>query len=166
QFGFARPNALFAVTRGALPPGLKLSKNGIISGNPKRVGLSTFTVTASTPAAVIPAESSSRNFTMKVLPAFLGFSAPHPRATERDSPHTIRVIFRLGAYGGDLIGSSISRALAAEVTLPASGRKAPLATAHCSYYARGKTYICHLRQPHLPAYTTKRRFYITAYVRF
>ncbi|MBX9628391.1 MAG: putative Ig domain-containing protein [Gemmataceae bacterium] len=70
--------ASFAVTAGALPPGLTLSPNGnggaVVGGTPTAAGTFTFTVTATDDAN----ETGSREYTVAVAPAEAPTSPPPP----------------------------------------------------------------------------------------
>lgn len=78
----AEPEATFAVTGGALPVGLALSSDGLLSGTPTTVDDATFTVTATSTDGETEA-TAEREFTLVVtpqLPVFITAELPGARA--------------------------------------------------------------------------------------
>jgi hypothetical protein len=157
HFTFSAPHATFAIAQGALPPGLKLTLAGNIVGDPTGAGSYAFTITATGTGNA----TSSRQFTLKVLPAFLGFLTPRPHSVHARH-RSIRVMFRLGAYNGARIPSSFAAKLPVHVTL--IYRHHVISVAKCRYSATTREFACYLKQPDQPAHT-KRHYYITAYER-
>lgn len=97
----------YAVTAGALPPGLSLSSGGTLSGRPTLSGAFAFTVTATDAASL----STSGAYTLTV-------AAPAPPVA---NPETTTVIATGGTQAVDLSGAVAGAASIQIVTPPAHG---------------------------------------------
>ncbi len=87
--------ALFQLTAGALPAGLTLANNGVISGTPTTVGTATFDVTVATPQQQV----ATRTLTLTVLDPLAISTAALPDGTEFEAYSTT-----LAATGGAASG--------------------------------------------------------------
>jgi len=87
----------FAVTMGALPPGLTLATNGTVSGKPTGAGSFTFTVTATDHGGA----TGSRAYTL-VVPAPKPLPAPRPGGGTGGGPPHALPPSRPGGSGGGM----------------------------------------------------------------
>ncbi len=69
----AQPPYRYAITAGALPPGLTLGENGTIAGSSRGSGAFAFTVTVSDSSAAGP-YTASRDYTLQALPPSFSFA--------------------------------------------------------------------------------------------
>jgi len=154
------PAGTFTVSHGALPPGLRLSGSGALSGSPTAPGSFTFTVT------VVNLEGSkSAAFTIDVASTLIGFVTPRNGAVD-GSHHPLKVGFRLGSYQGALLGRTSARRLQTKVTVSANANgKAPVSSALCTYSAAKHEFTCQLARP-AKVHTGKAHpYYLTVYER-
>jgi len=119
--------ALFQLTAGALPAGLTLANNGVISGTPTTVGTATFDVTVATPQQQV----ATRTLTLTVLDPLAIATAALPDATELEAYTTT-----LTATGGGASGLSwtlLTGALPPGVSLATTGVLSGTPTQHGTY---------------------------------
>ena len=67
--GYGTGTYIFSLASGALPPGLKLSSGGTISGTPTATGTATFSVQVTSSSAGLPALTATQSFTIAIYPA-------------------------------------------------------------------------------------------------
>ena len=89
----------FAVTAGSLPPGLRMSRSGLLSGTPTAVGASRFTITATDAAG----RSANRSYSLSVRYGFSGLGSQQWDSSKVNvalAGATLQVLFRLGGNQG------------------------------------------------------------------
>ncbi len=89
----------FVVTAGSLPPGLRLSRDGLLSGTPTAVGTTSFTITATDAAG----RSASRSYSLSVRYGFSGLGSQQWDSSKVNvalAGATLQVLFSLGGNQG------------------------------------------------------------------
>ncbi len=113
----AEPPATFAVTSGALPAGLTLSADGLISGTPATVDDATFTVTATTGEEGSEA-TAEREFTLAVTPQVPVFATTELPTARAGAPYEAAIVaFGTPTASYALVGGALPPGL----TLRANG---------------------------------------------
>ncbi|QNO36765.1 putative Ig domain-containing protein [Protaetiibacter sp. SSC-01] len=113
----ADPPATFAVTSGALPAGLALSPDGLISGTPATVDDATFTVTATTGEEGSEA-TAERQFTLAVTPQVPVFATGELPTARAGTPYEAAIVaFGTPTASYALVGGALPPGL----TLRANG---------------------------------------------
>jgi hypothetical protein len=89
----------FAVTAGSLPPGLRMSRDGLLSGTPTAVGTTSFTITATDAAG----RSANRRYALSVRYGFSGIGCQQWDSSKVNvalAGATLQVRFSLGGNQG------------------------------------------------------------------
>jgi len=140
---------------GTLPPGLTLSKEGVISGTPTSVGTSSFTVRVTDSAS--PAQTADKAFQIKVDPEALQITTPSalPGATV-NQPYTTT----LQATGGTTpyTWSVLSGTLPPGFTLLANGTIQGTATGPGTF-----VFTAQVSDSTVPSLVASREFSLTVY---
>jgi hypothetical protein len=93
--GGAGSSRAWSVSKGSLPPGLSLSTDGHITGTPTTPGTFSFTATVSDGSS-----SSSRDFSLTVIPGITVDATPDVPPAEVRTPYSVALPALLGVSGG------------------------------------------------------------------
>lgn len=115
----AQPPYRYAITAGALPPGLTLSENGTIAGSSRGSGAFAFTVTVSDSSAAGP-YTASRDYTLQALPPSFGFAPLFPLDGTEGGDYSAQFAVS-GRYTEPLVYSLTGGALPAGLQLSPGG---------------------------------------------
>lgn len=155
------PAGTFSVSHGALPAGLKMSGNGVLSGTPAAPGSFTFTVTVANVEG-----SKHAQFTVRVASTLLGFGSPRAGAGVANSRKPLAVAFRLGSYRGVRLRNSPASKLATKITLSANASgAAPVSAADCACHPARHEFTCQLPRPAHVRTGKAHPYYLSVYER-
>lgn len=115
----AQPPYRYAITAGALPPGLTLSESGTIAGSSRGSGAFAFTVTVSDSSAAGP-YTASRDYTLQALPPSFSFAPLFPLDGSEGGDYSAQFAVS-GRYTEPLVYSLTGGALPAGLQLSPGG---------------------------------------------